>query len=427
MRTIIFFLFLALLSFSSCQNKKNENHYSGKESAIQLKTIKHKGRGLFENSGWSLFFKQPKDHLFDFNLPEKLDSIEIATLLLDIKPDIYEKFKIGRMDTTAFNNLVVKFDVDTLNLPKQEIKKNYLSILRAYQNDTLVFMIDQNNNRDFTDDTIRNLKNNQLKADGYNFDFEFDIFNDKEIVTSHSWVKVVKSPRGSRLAVVVNQHVSAKFTMDGKSFTIGVADDQGNCSFDEIVIALLEDNGVKKDTLTRKDYFKRGEYLKLGEHYYKFQDITNDGSLISLIKEDDFKNKVGTQVGMLAPEFTCKTLDNQSRSLKNYKGSYLLLANLSSCWGYAESYTHYKAIGEQYASQLRRIGIDYEDRNLIQKIKELKLKGEFVIAEANKGSFQEAFRPGYSSRNCFLIDPDGRIVSRFDIENWKSVLSKQLD
>lgn len=420
-------LFINLIFLiTSCNNSKtNGNKFSSSDNILELKTIKHKGCGLFGPCAGSLYFQNPGENHFglEFKLPNNIDSIKIATKMLDIKPVIYKRFKNGG-DTASFNYSVRKFNIDTANIPKQEFKQNYLSILKGIINDSTIIIVDQNNNRDFTDDTIRAIEPIQWLSLKSLIGFNYEIFNGSVIVQAHSWVNIGKSKGNGELLSFVSQHVSSTFTIDQKSYTVAVSDGQWNCSFDDISIAVIEENGIKKDTLATQDYLKRGEYLKLGTQYYKFENIANDGSNITLKKEDNFEDKVGTQIGMIAPDFKGHTIHGDTVSKNEYTGSYLLLANVSSCWSPISSYKCYKDLTEAYSQKIIILGIDNSPNFLQQNIKNLNLSGKFIIAEDNNSSIQKKYRPDFCSRTCFLISPEGRIIDKFEIFDWEKSLMK---
>lgn len=429
MDKISFLFIIFILVVTSCNNSKtNENKFSSSDKILKLETIKHKGCGLFEPGTGSLYFQKPGENNsgLEFKLPQGIDSIKIAIILLDIKPIIYNNFRKGG-DTASFNYSVKKFNIDTTLLPKQEIKQNYLSILKGTINDSIILIVDQNNNRDFSDDTIRAIKPMEWKSIKSLVGFDYEIFNGSKIVPAHSWVNIGQSKRTSDLLCFVSQYVSSTFSIDNKSYTIAVSDGQWNCSFDEIAIALIENNGIKKDSLITQNYLKRGEYLKLGTHYYKFESIANDGSNITLVKEENFENKTGTQIGMIASDFKCHTTQKDTISLSDYKGKYLLLANISACWSPISSYKCYKELTDAYSQRINFLGIDNSPDFLQRNIKDLNLVGKFIIAEDKNIPIQKNYRPDYCSRTCFLINPEGRIIDKFEIFDWERSLAKHFE
>lgn len=426
MKKFSFLYIILILVISSCSNfKRKENKFSASDNVLKLQTIKHKGCGLFNPGAGSLYFQKPEENHFKlkFILPQGLDSIQIATHMLDIKPRIYRNFK-EHGDTASFKYSVKKFHIDTALFPKQEIDKNYLSILKGTRHDSILLIVDQNNNRDFTDDTIRGIQPMEWKSEKSLIGFDYEIFNGARIVPAHSWINMGQSKWSKDLLCFVSQHVSATFSIDNKTYTIAVSDGQWNCSFDEINVAIIGEGGKMKDTLITEDFLKRGEYLKLGSQYYKFEDIANDGSSITLLKEDHFEKQTGTQIGMIAPDFKGHTNQGDSIALADYKGKYLLLANITSCWSPISSYQSYKELTEAYSPKIEILGIDNSPDFLQRNIKELNLKGRFIIAEDKNYSIQAHYRPDFCSRLCFLVNPEGRIVNKFEIADWKTALAK---
>jgi hypothetical protein len=161
---------------------------------------------------------------------------------------------------------------------------------------------------------------------------------------------------------------------------------------------------------------------KLKDTYYRFDDISNDGKYITLIKEKDFNSKIGTQTGMLAPEFNCKTIEGDSIRFKDYKGKLLLLVNVLACWSPESSYICYKYLTEAYRDKLEILCLDKSPVILSNNIKKLKFLGKFI--DANENKMIQAYRPEYCSRTCFLFNPDGRIVDKFEIFDWKSMMKQ---
>jgi peroxiredoxin len=251
---------------------------------------------------------------------------------------------------------------------------------------------------------------------------KYKIYNGKGMVEDSSWVNI-GGTGNDQLLFFVAHHLEATFSFDEQSYQIGVVNGGLllDFCFESPILALTAQNGVKKDTLSEADLLKKGEYVKLKDTYYRFDDISNDGKYITLIKEKEFNSKIGTQVGMLAPEFNCKTIEGDSIRFKEYKGKLVLLVNVSACWSPESSYKCYKDLTEVYRDKLEILCLDKSPvfRN---NIKELKLTGKFI--DANENKMIQAYRPEYCSRICFLINPDGRIVDKFKIFDWKSKMEQ---
>ena len=189
-------------------------------------------------------------------------------------------------------------------------------------------------------------------------------------------------------------------------------------------IALVGANGVKRDTVLEGEILKEGEYLKLKEGIYKFADLTNDGSYITLIREDHYQDISGTQIGVIAPAFNCHTTGGDLISSEDYRGSNVLLVNISACYSVPGSQVVYKDLAEKYGSKLDMVVIDRAG-GYLKQIENWNLPGKLVNADTPDNiQFAKDYRPDYCSRTCFLIGPDGRILDKFEIFDWEKNLAK---
>lgn len=59
---------------------------------------------------------------------------------------------------------------------------------------------------------------------------------------------------------------------------------------------------------------------------------------------------------------------------------------------------------------------------LKNNIKKLSFLGQFI--DANETIMIQAYRPGFCTRTCFLIHPEGRIIHKFEMFDWKANLGK---
>ena len=399
------------------------NSFSGSDTLLVLKTTKHKGFGLMGPNmfGELIFTKVNEDVSGFFHIPETIDSVEMDFVLLD-RNVFVKAYKNAGIDSTGYFEWLNKGFTDTTILKVLTDAKCYLTMVKGKMKDSTVFMVDQNNNQDFSDDTLRTFKSIHWNSTESLISFDYRIDNGSEIVPATSWINIGTDQYGDTL-FGISQHVSSNFFIDENSYIISVSP-AFNCAYGEYIeFALTEENGAYIDTLSGINYNKLGDYLKLGNQYYRFESITNDGSYITLKKEDHFSNLTGTQIGMIAPGFTCCSIDGDSIFSDDYKGKYLLLINVSACWSKISSYKCYKDLAETCNGKFEYIGIDNSPVTLRNNIKSLNLFGDFVIAEDNP-MIQASYRPDYCSRTCFLISPEGRIVDKFEIFDWESVLSK---
>ena len=132
-----------------------------------------------------------------------------------------------------------------------------------------------------------------------------------------------------------------------------------------------------------------------------------------------------TQIGMPAPTFKCISMAGDSIDFKNYNGKFLMLANVSACYSKVSSYKCYKDLTNAYKEKIEILCLDKSPVFLKNNIKELNLSGKFI--DVNKNEELKKYRPDFCSRTCYLINPEGRIVDKFEIFDWKKTLAKHFN
>jgi glutathione peroxidase-family protein len=334
-----------------------------------------------------------------------------------------KKDKSDYLETFINDNFPDK--IDSSNIPSE--KDNSICIMTGQQGQNQVFIVDQNNNKDFSDDSIRAFRKMDWQLKPEPIKCYYNIYNGKEIVQDSGWINL-GTDRNNELSFFVAHNMVADFSLDHVDYKVQFVNGLpfARFCFENPILAIVEQNGVKKDSLLKSERIEIGEYLKLGKNYYRFDDVSNDGKILTLVKEKDVSSKIGTQPGFIAPDFNCQSIEGDSIRLTDYKGKYLLIANITSCWSEIMSYEYYNELTKKYESKIKIVGIDNSPVMLQQNIKNLNLKGQFVIAE-NNSSIQSNYREDYCSRTCFLINPEGRIVDRFEIGDWKAILEKHFN
>lgn len=417
---------ISIIIIIGCSPTKEQvNHFTSLSDTIVLEMQKIKGFGMFSAGAGQIYFKDTTE-LNDYQVvfPKNVTNIKISYKYVDWKPIQFGNLKkdnSGYMSKFINENYPEK--IDTSNIPS--IKDNSICILSGKQGNENVFIIDENNNKDLSDDSVRVYRKMDWKTTTKLIKCKYKVFDGEKMGIDSTWVNIGTSNSNNLLFFVSNQLVST-FSIDDQEFQVGVVDDQFNFCFDDPIFALISENGIMKDSLFKSELLNKGEYLKLGDMYYRFDKISNDGKNITFVKEKDVSNKIGTQIGFIAPDFNCLTLEKDSISLKDYQGKYLLLTNVSSCWSKKSSYECFKEVTEYYKSKINILGIDNSPNFLQQNIKDLKLTGKFTIANENQ-SIKKNYREDFCSRTCFLISPEGRIVDKFEIFDWKQILAKHFN
>ena len=425
MKIVNILIITSLMVVISCSPKKEQaNNFTSSSDTLVLTTNKIKGIDLFSAGAGAFHFRDTAEE-YDYPVifPKSISDIKLAWTHIDSKPFQFGSLKKDKSDyikTFLKENFPTK--IDTLNLPS--IKDNSICIMSGRRGKDMVFIVDENNNKDFRDDSVRLFQKIEWRTISKLIKCKYMIYNGKETVEDSSWMNIgTINDYDNDLCFFVSHHLESTFSIDNQNYQIGVIDEQSHFGFDEPVLALISQKGIRKDTLLESELLKKGEYVKLANTYYRFDDISNDGKYITLIKENDFNSKIGTQVGMKAPNFNCHSIDGDSISLNDYKGKYLLLLNVSACWSEVSSYTCFMDLTETFKGKLEFLGIDDSSIALRNNIKDSNISGRFVIAADNQ-IIRRFYRPLICSRTCFLINPNGSIIDKFEIFDWKSNLAE---
>ena len=417
--------FLTLIGFWT--NSIKAQKFTSTDTLV-LQTQKHKGYGLFEGGFGRLKIEDitDNDELFDL-IPSGISHPRLAIEFIDMKLFAYENIKKNNPENLeAYIKANYPEKIDTANFPSEI--DNSLRIILGMKGLDSVYIIDENGNHDYRDDPVRPLNKINYGAPlPEAVKCHYWIYNGKEMVKDSGWVIVAKG-RDNQARILVAQHLTSAFSLNDQEYEIQVISwipHSGFC-FDTPNIGISAQNGVKKDSLLLSERLELGEYLKFGESYYKFAKITNDGSQITLIREEDVSDKIGKQVGFIAPDYTCVTTEGDKVSPADYQNKYVLLVNVTACWSEPMSYVIYKKLSDKYLSEIDILVIDESPALLQRNIDQLGLKGKFAISPDNR-ILKESYREDYCSRTCFLIDPDGHIIDKFEIFDWEQALANHFE
>lgn len=400
-------LFFLLAIWGCNPSLKQVNHFNVSSDTLIIQTEKIKGYGMFPGGGGDINFRDTTEYYkYQVIFPKNLTNIKLSHEIIDSK-----KYDSEVANKNSWNNSI--------------FKENSICIMSGNIGNDTVFIVDEDNNKDFRNDSIRLTHDYDWNKPAKLIKIKYKIFNGKEMAEDYGWA-TIRTRSNNQFVFFVSHHLESTFFIDNQIYQIGAVSGPpyiGFC-YDSPILALTAQNGIKKDTLYESDLLQKGEYLKLKDKYYRFVEISNDGKFITLIKENDFDSKIGTQVGMIAPDFNCKSVDGDSIRFKDYKGKYLLLINVTGCWSPISSYKTCMDLTEAYKGKIDLIGIDNSPVFLKNNLKELRLSGNFIDASANKTI--QVYRPLFCSRTCFLINPSGRIADKFEIFDWKSKLEQSL-
>lgn len=380
---------LTVLAFGtillSCEHsaRTGNNQFSSGADTLLIRTSRMKGSGVFEFGGGFPEF-QDTANLFDYpvDYPDSLTKILGLRHAVDFRSEL-----------------------------------DYIDIIRGLlpSGDSVV-VVDQNNNQSFADDTMFPLKPIDWYSSRNYIPVTFLVSDGADTIQSHSWIRI--GLWKGDILYGRDEYLSASISIDDKHFDVGIIDQRnGSLTYGlEPQIALLTTEPGKKDSIEVRDLIKMKEYLKLNEVYYKFDSISNSGNYVRLIKEKNFENKIGIQVGMLAPEFTFKSTAGDTVNTSLLHDKPLIIANSCVCGGDTKSSQAYFEMRETYKEDayVLRLDSDFSENP----------RDEWTINtedEYNKDCYNR-FRQEYCSRICYVIGQNQRILDKFQITDWKKNL-----
>lgn len=386
---------LTVLAFGtillSCYHstRSGNNQFSSSTDTLLIRTSRVKGTGVFDFGGGFLEF-QDTANLFDY----PIDYPDSLTKILGIRYPVDFKSELDYIDMISGE------------LPS----KNF------------VVIVDQNNNRSFRDDIILSLQPIDWYSSRNSVPVTFLVSDGIDTVQSHSWIRI--GYWNGNIIYGRDEYLSASISIDGKHFNVGIIDQPLSGSFTyglEPQIALLTTEPGKKDFIKVRDLIKMREYLKLNEVYYKFDSISNNGNYLRLIKEKNFENKIGIQIGMLAPEFTFKSTSGDTVNTSLLHNKPLIVANSCGCGGDTESSQAYVEMRETYKEDAYVLRLDSDFSANPSDEWTINIGDEY-----NKDCYDK-FRQAYCSRICYVIGQNQRILDKFQITDWKKSLPKLLN
>lgn len=383
---LIILLLIGLLNHGCGIEKKTPNQFTSSYDTLIIRTEKHKGDGLFS----------------------------LGLMRLDLK-DTIEEFAQPVVYPKQFTN-IKRMEMSTDFRAKES---HYVDFMTGKINDKEILIVDENNNNDFSDDSIRIIKQIKWRSDDDLIKCKYLISNGHEIVMDSSWLRI--GTWRDYLLGGRSEHLIADFNLDKENFKVGIIDTRLFGFFYGIYpeAAVLSHNKETKDTLYQKDILKIGEFLNLDEKYYRFENVTNNGEFITLIKETNFDKIIGTQIGMIAPDFTCRTVSGDTIISSRLHDRIMLIANSCGCGGDSLSTQAYYDMRKEYGSNIYIFRLDSKIDKGLDGL-------QIDMTEKFNNDVYTKYRNEYCSRMCFVIDKNNRILDKFPIYDWKSNLPEHL-
>lgn len=369
-----------------------------------------------------LRFKCADSLSYEVVLPPNILDIKVAEEIVDLDLNSCLRMLKERRGTPERRQKIIEYKgIDTLNL--SAVKDNSVCFLTGISGQDTIFIVDENNNKDFRDDPIRTINPIDLSGKKGLIKCDYRIFNGKKYVTAINWIAIGRW-RFPGLWYASSQHFTTTFSLDKSNYELELYIDNTRFNFDKPQIAVSGGHGSRRDTVVPGEYVGLNEIIKFKEGVYRFTELTNDGSMITLIKENHYDDITGTQIGVIAPSFVCQTIDGDTISSDEYKGKSYLLVNVSGCGLPPLSYEFYRDLANLYGSKIDMIVID-KSAGALKEIQSWNLTDKFVNADIPANDeFEKVYRPDYCSWTCFLIGVEGKITDKFSVFDFGKFLPR---
>ncbi len=405
------FIILITLILGTINIPAQINSYNSNTDTLILASKKVKGKGLFDISYSTKPFKDTLSWMQMERFHYYPDyPIKYPPNIQDMKFG----FIIKMFDTLRY------YDFNSQQVLKQNnfnLSDREIPMITGQIDNMDVLIIDQNDNKDLTDDSIRHIAEWDGDSEKQLISCKYFIENNNSSFFDTSWIKLGKVE--NRIVGTTSQYLISDFSIDRVDYRIGIVDENSTsfCFFRPI-LHLLSENGAYKDTILKKNVIELGEYINLGKHFYKFDYLYNGNGAFMLVREKTPDNVKIAQTGFRLPDFTCITIDNDTlNKAKLFKDKPVLIANISGC--FPDAYNLLKEIEEKCGKSINIIWLEYE----VNK----KWKGKIVDTsiEYNNDVYLK-FRNAYSSYTCYLIDTNQKIIDEFHLFDWKKNLIKYI-
>jgi hypothetical protein len=385
MENLFKILIIVLILNQGCRHGGNEiNHFSTECDTLKIRTEKQKGAGLFSLGATDLNFQDASEEFpYTVKYPQNILELRRVQLSTDFRAE----------------------------------EEHYIDVMTGKNGKQKVYIVDENNNNDFTDDSVRICQPIRWNSTDDLVLCKYLISNGQEIVNDSTWVKF--GMLWGKLYYGRSEHLISDFSIDNEQFTVGIIDGRTGDFIYGVYpeIALLSHNTVSKDTLLKRDILKLGELINLNGNYYRFTNVSHNGEYVTLVKEENFTKEVGTQVGMIAPDFTCISVAGDTINSSTLHDRIMIIANSCGCGGDRLSTKAFYDIKKEYSDNIHILRLDSK---IDKKAKGLQIDME----EKFNSDIYYKFRSAYCTRICYVVDVNNRIIDRFPVSDWRFYLPK---
>ena len=424
LRVFVLYLFYSCKTFGTIHVKlKTPNENDGLLGSTQeyvLETIKNRSS--------------------DSVVSQKNDLDTFAVFIYSHSPEeyTYRKFRNGELDSLIFNKTINYYDMDTskMNYPKYDAES--LILMGRKKNGDCIIIADENNNNQFSDDSVfvfrnwfyRNERINNDSLPTVTFSNLISNYDNKQIVFSAS-VRIKPLKRDTTLkangrsllemrpSLISAGYLMGKFKVNGKKYKIAVRNLSPKYIFDNrntiIAIAAQKrpfDFQIKRDV---SSLYHIGETINLGKRSVELNEISVDGSSISLNVVPGNANAEKIE-NIVVKDFLTK----ESFYLKSFfeTSNYLLIDFWGSwCRPCIASFPELKELHTELNGKgISFLGVIYDDSTNSGIVKELLGKNnidwrQLFISQDEKNSLVDRYKVT-SYPTYFIVDKDRKIIYR---------------
>ncbi len=437
------FLIVLLATFGCSQSDKN----------IEINLHDSEGFGVFNESRVILWPK--RFELAYTGVPENIEEYVIRSISMQPEQEYWELYQKGHLSGEQFENLITRFEIDTMLLAGRAFNHRVLILIGTNQNGRRVIIPDANNDQDFSNDKVFEYDypleiEEQLEAEKSlpSVEVNVQLFVNNEII-DHK-VGLVLSPYETRNRLTYNveneteknyhlfasipMHKQGLLRLNDKTYKVHVTNETAGVLFNERNTQIF----IVPDTIVPS---KRsgdipsapGDIISLDGSDYKIAGITPLGETIRLEYLGENQRPVGITEEYFVPKFNAITLERDVFRLDDFPDKYILLDFWGTwCNPCIRLIPELKKLNAEFKNtNFQLVGIAYDrDIDMVSNfVEENEMDWVHLFVDQNqreRGSVVDVFKVT-TFPTKILIDPSGKIIARGrNIEELRAVLKEKI-
>ena len=397
-------------------------------------------------------------------LPDTLTRYVIRSASTLVEQDLYERYQQGNLSQKQW--LLFKPQLDLTRISKKPIRQVINCLVGLTKTGQKVVVVDQNNNQDFSDDTVLTYppllgvarqKGQYLASINSIVDtlpiikVQTEIFEKGQIKTltwlikpnPYNRVEVYSDTTLADLHIELHNctHQEGKVTLAGSSYRFAISNVSVSPVYRPADIEVKRASGSENFPIDSDNApsYQISQTLDLGRQSYKLLGVSYLGDTLYLSPQKPASHSIGTRINQYAPPFNLTDLSGRSISSAGLKGSYVILDFWGSwCGPCIDLIPDLKAFAQQYEAHknVRIISIAQENSDRLDALRRLIAKQAMTwpqVAEKPSAKMSNKTTVRYQVNTfptTLLLSPSGQILhrgsGRASFEELKSVLSREL-